>query len=176
VHGVEEVNQLAQGVCGFAAYWGLKLKAALDVGAGTGLWRHALARQLPQLRYTGVDISPFACASYGHLKRDISRWKSRKTFDLVICQGVLQYLDDTQAEAALENLAAMASGLLYLEALTVHDWQQRVDRERTDGAVYQRTGAWYRKRLRSHFITVGAGLYAARHAGMVFFELEAQAR
>ncbi len=173
VQGPDEVGHLARAVSSLAAFWTLPLETALDVGAGAGLWRDALLRDRPSLRYRGVDLSPVACARYGHEARDISRWRAPDRFDLVICQGVLQYLDDKDAEAAIENLGAMAGGLLYLEALTRHDADEVVDLTRSDVAVHLRTGAWYRKRLARKFREVGCGLYYARGAGGVFFELEA---
>jgi SAM-dependent methyltransferase len=172
VHGPDEVSHLARAVAGLCAYWGWPLHSILDVGAGPGLWRAALAREAPGAHYLGVDVSPVACARFGHRRRDISRWRSRKRFDLVVCQGVLQYLDDAAAEAALENLAAMAKGPLFFEALTKRDLAEVADRQRTDADVHLRSGAWYRARLRPHFVHVGAGLYCKRDSGLLFFELE----
>ena len=172
VHGPDEVAHLARAVVSLAAYWGWPLHSILDVGAGPGLWRDALAREAPEADYLGVDVSPVACERFGHQRRDISQWRSRKRFDLVICQGVLQYLDDAAASAALENLAAMAKGPLFLEALTRRDLDEVADRQRTDADVFLRTGAWYRSRLKPHFLQVGAGLFCKRDSGMLFFELE----
>jgi SAM-dependent methyltransferase len=172
VHGPDEVALLARAVVSLAGYWGWPLHSALDVGAGTGLWRDALAREVPGLDYLGVDVSPVACARYGHEPRDISRWRARRRFDLVVCQGVLQYLDDEAAASALENLAAMAKGPLFLEVLTRKDLAEVADRGRTDADVFLRTGAWYRSRLRPHFVQIGAGLFCKRESGLLFFELE----
>jgi 2-polyprenyl-3-methyl-5-hydroxy-6-metoxy-1,4-benzoquinol methylase len=172
VHGPDEVSLLARAVVSLAGYWGFPLHSALDVGAGTGLWRDALAREAPDLDYLGVDVSPVACARYGHQLRDIARWRARRRFDLVVCQGVLQYLDDEAAASALENLSAMAKGLLFFEALTRKDLAEVADRQRTDADVFLRTGTWYRARLRPHFVQVGAGLFCRRDSGLLFFELE----
>ncbi len=172
VQGPEEVGRLARAVCAFAAYWGLPLEDALDVGAGPGLWREALEREAPGIRYTGVDVSPVACKKYGHQLRDISRWRDRHRYDLLVCQGVLQYLDDEAAEAAIENLGAMASGLLYLEVLTRRDVQEVADLERSDTQVKLRAGSWYRQRLKRDFLTLGCGLFCARRAGALLYELE----
>ncbi|MCU0656198.1 MAG: class I SAM-dependent methyltransferase [Polyangiaceae bacterium] len=172
VQGPEEVGRLARAVCALAAYWGLPLEDALDVGAGPGLWREALQREAPGLRYTGVDVSPVACKKYGHLLRDISSWRERHRYDLLICQGVLQYLDDEAAEAALGNLGAMAGGLLYLEVLTRRDVREVADLERSDTQVKLRTGAWYRQRLKTDFVMLGCGLFCARRAGGLFYEME----
>lgn len=172
VHSAREIGRLAQGVTGLAAWLGVELRAVLDVGAGPGLWRDWFRRHRPGVRYRSTDVSPYACARYGHERRDISRWRSRERHDLVICQGVLQYLDDAGAARALENLGAMCRGLLYLEAITAHDLAEVVDREATDLAIHARTGAWYRRRLAPWFVQVGAGLWAARRAGLALYELE----
>jgi predicted TPR repeat methyltransferase len=172
VQGPEEVGRLARAVCSMAAYWGLPLDDALDVGAGPGLWRDALQREVPGLKYTGIDVSPVACKKYGHQLRDIARWRDRHRYDLLVCQGVLQYLDDDAASSALENLGAMASGLLYLEVLTRRDVQEVVDLERSDTQVRLRLGSWYRQRLKRDFVTLGCGLFCARRAGGLFYEME----
>ena len=172
VTGEKEISQLVRAVVSLAGFWGLPLGNALDLGAGVGHWKRALARELPRLSYRGVDLSPVACARYGHVQASIASYRVKEHFDLVICQGVLQYLDDKDAAAALRNIGAMAGGLLYLEALTKHDVDEVADLTRTDADVHLRTGAWYRKRLAKDFITLGCGLYAARRAGAMFFELE----
>lgn len=170
--GELEVARLVRAITSLAAFWGLPLSSALDVGAGVGLWKAALAREAPELVYRGVDLSPLATERYGHERRDIARWRARSRFDLVVCQGVLQYLDDADAERAIENVAAMSRGLLYLEALTRLDVAEVADLDRTDAAVHLRTGAWYRKRLDAHFVALGCGLWHSRRAQGVFFELE----
>ncbi len=176
VHSAREVAHLAAMICGYAAWLGLELRAVLDVGAGTGLWRDWFRRHRPRTRTRSVDASPWACARYGHERRDISRWRARGRFDLIVCQGVLPYLDGPGAARAIENLAAMSRGLLYLEAMTRRDVAEVVDRDRTDLGVHARSGSWYRSRLLGHFRQVGAGLWAARRRGLLFYELEAAAR
>jgi hypothetical protein len=176
VHGPREIAALCAGVTGMAAWLGVELRSALDAGAGPGLWRDWFRRHRPAVRYRSVDVSPFACARYGHELRDVSRWRSRERHDLVVCHGVLQYLDDDGAARAVENLAAMCRGLLYLEAVTRRDLAEVVDLGATDTAIHARAGAWYRRRLRPHFVQVGAGLWAARRAGLALYELEAAGR
>ncbi|MFT3765773.1 MAG: hypothetical protein QM820_09680 [Minicystis sp.] len=90
----------------------------------------------------------------------------------MVCQGVLQYLADADAARAIDNIAAMCRGFLYLEAITKRDMREACDREATDVAVHLRTGAWYRKRLGEHFIAVGCGLYYVKDGPLVFYELE----
>jgi hypothetical protein len=175
IHSARQVARLASGVSGLATWLGVELGAVLDVGAGPGYWRSWFRRHRPAVRYRSTDLSPYACARYGHERRDISRWRSRERYDLVVCQGVLPYLDDAAAARAIDNLGAMCRGLLYLEAITGRDLAEAVDRRATDTAVHARSGAWYRRRLARWFVPVGAGLWAARRAGLVLYELEARA-
>jgi SAM-dependent methyltransferase len=173
VHSAAQVGRLAAGVAGMADWLGVDLRAVLDVGAGPAFWRTWFRRHRPAVRYVSTDASAWACERWGHERRDIASWRPRGRFDLVVCQGVLQYLDDAPAAAAIENLAAACRGLLYLEAVTRHDLEEVVDAGRTDTAIHAREGAWYRERLAPRFRQVGAGLWAARSAGVAFYELEA---
>ncbi len=144
----------------------------LDVGSGPGLWRDWFRRHRPSTFYRSVDISSYACKVYGHERRDISRWRTRDRYDLVICHGVLHYLDDVRCEAAIENLAAMAGGFLYVEIPTAHDLRHLLDSAQTDRDVYARSAEWYRKRLRQHFVLLGCGLLYSRKGRLRFYDLE----
>jgi SAM-dependent methyltransferase len=172
VYGAREIARLARGVTGMVGWFGGDLDTVLDVGAGTGLWRDWFAKHRPKVAYRSTDVSAYACERYGHEQRDISRWRARESFDLIVCQGVLQYLTDDQAEAALENIAAMCSGFLYLEVVTARDLREACDTELTDVSVHARTGAWYRARLRKHFTMLGCGLHHKKGGPLVFYELE----
>jgi SAM-dependent methyltransferase len=174
-HSYREVAALAAGVCGMAEWLGLDLRAVLDVGAGPGFFGRWLRRHRPAVRYRSIDVSPYACARYGHERRDITTWCARERFDLVVCHGVLQYLDAPGAGRAIEHLGAMCRGLLYLEVVAREDLAV-VDPSGTDLDVHARPGAWYRARLDRHFVQVGAGLWASRRSGLAFYELEACAR
>lgn len=172
VHGKAQVAHLARGVTEMIAWFGGDLRSVLDVGAGPGLWRDWFAAHKKGVRYVSTDVSAYACERYGHEQRDITRWRSRERFDLVVCQGVLPYLDDQGAERAVDNLAAMCRGFLYLEAITARDLREACDLEATDTSVHVRTGAWYRKRLSKHFTAVGCGLYCVKDGPFVFYDLE----
>lgn len=176
VHDRRRIARLAEGVTGLCGWWGLPLRTVLDVGAGTGLWRDWFARERPGVRYRSIDVSDYACRRYGHEQLDIASWRPPRPADLVVCQGVLQYLDDDECSQAIENLAAATAGVLYLELPTVADRDDVVDPEATDFDIHWRAGTWYRRRLRRHFTAVGCGLFVARTAGMRFYELEQGAR
>ncbi len=174
VHGPREIARLARGVTELCAWFagGEAIASVLDVGAGAGLWRDWFGRHKPGIRYRSVDASAYACRRYGHLRRDIARWRTRERYDLVVCHGVLHYLDDAACEAAIDNLGAMTRGFLYLEAPTADDLVRVVDAEVTDLEVHRRSGRWYRERLGRHYVALGCGLFYARSGRLRFYELE----
>lgn len=172
VHGAREIAALAAGVAGLAAWLGVEVRSVLDVGAGTGLWGAWFRRHRRRVKVRSVDYSADACRLYGHERRDISRWRARGRFDLVVCHSVLQYLDDAAAARAIDNLGRMCRGLLYLEAPAQED-APILDLARTDTVFHLRPVDWYRARLARHFVQVGAGLWASRGAPVRLWALEA---
>lgn len=165
--------KLVSGVVSLVEWFGVELTNVLDVGAGLGWWGEWLRANRKGVRVTSTELEREICEKYGHTQADLTTLRLREQFDLVICQGVLPYLDATGAEAAIDNLAAMCGSFLYLEAVTSDDMKDAIDAERTDLRVNLRAASWYRKRLAPHFQEIGVGLYAARHARLPFFALEA---
>lgn len=166
----EDTDKLATFVVAYLRFLGLEPETVVDLGCGLGTWRDALARIAPDAEYTGVEVSEYLCAEYGWEQGSVVDYRAEHEFDLVICQGVLQYVDDV--DAAVENLADLCQGALFLEVLTRQDWEQNCDRRRTDGNVHLRTAAYYRKRLRPHFVNAGGGVFVSRRTGLSLFELE----
>jgi 2-polyprenyl-3-methyl-5-hydroxy-6-metoxy-1,4-benzoquinol methylase len=172
VHDRQRIAQLGNGVVSLASWWRIPVRSVLDVGAGKGFWRDWLADAHPTVRYHGLDVSEHACRRYGHEQADIVSWKPRRTYDLVVCQSVLQYLDDTDATTAVQTLAVACRGVLVLEVPTIADRDTAIDPTCTDLDVHWRTGTWYRKRLALGFTEVGAGLWLSHSSNAVLFELE----
>jgi hypothetical protein len=172
VYGSEHLSHLARGVTGLVAWFGGDIDRVLDVGAGIGLWGDWFRANMPAARYRAIDVSEYACAKYGHEQRDISRWRGREKFDLVVCQGVLPYLDDPACAKAIENMAAMCRGFLYVEAITARDLRDVCDRTRTDLTVHARGASFYRRLLARRFEPLGCGLYHVRGGDKLFYELE----
>jgi trans-aconitate methyltransferase len=172
VYGREQVAHLARGVTGLVQWFGGDVESVLDVGAGTGLWGEWLREHMPDVRYRSVDVSEYACRRYGHERRDISRWRAREEFDLVVCQGVLPYLEDDACTRAAANMAAMCGGFLYLEAITSRDLREVCDRARTDVSVRARPATFYRRILKRWFEPLGCGLHHIRGGDKVFYDLE----
>ena len=115
----------------------------LDLGCGLGLWREALAKYAKRVRYTGVEFSSHLCRKLGWERGDVRTYSPGRTFDLVICQAVLQYLPDDECELAIENLARLSRRFLFLEVLTAADAREICAPEGTDFDVYVRDASWY---------------------------------
>lgn len=172
VHAPAQVGHLAAAVHEMAAWWGLEITSMLDVGAGLGMWRDWYRDHHPTVHTLSIDVSEHACRTWGHEQRDISTWRPDRTYDLVVCHSVLQYVADDAVAAAVEHLADATEYVLYLEAPTTADLAHVVDPERTDMEVHHRSGEWYRELLGQWFQQVGAGLWVKRGA-VPMFELEA---
>jgi hypothetical protein len=168
----EEHAALARFVFEFARWNKIEIKSVLDVGAGIALWKRWIEQNAKEVAYHGTEVSPTMCKKYGLMQRDIARWRDRKKHDLIVCQGVLQYLPDPDVAPAVANIAAMSRGLLYLEVTTRFDLRERCDKERTDQDIFIRNGSYYRGILLKHFLQVGAGLWWTRERAPTFYELE----
>ncbi len=166
------VDKLTAFVASYLKHIDLPVRRILDIGCGLGMWRKSLEPHFPKASYQGVEISDHACQKYGWTKGSVIDFKAKGAFDLVICQGVLQYLDNRNAKKAIANLATLTRGALYLEALTTADWENNCDRRTTDGQVHLRSGSWYRQQLSGYFQNCGGGLLLAPDAQVMLYELE----
>jgi predicted TPR repeat methyltransferase len=175
VQGPKEVARLATAVTSIVEATHGPIASVLEIGAGTGLWRAWFAKKRPKALYRSTELSAYAAREYGHERRDITRWRAKSRYDLVVCQGVLPYLSDAEVTRALANLAAMTGSYLYLEAVTARDLASVADNSVTDPGMRHRTGEWYRERLARHFQQVGFGLWVRRGADVRLWELEAAA-
>jgi trans-aconitate methyltransferase len=172
VHDRRHIARLGEGVISLASWWRIPIRSVLDVGAGKGYWRDWLAETHPTVKYHGIDTSEYACRCYHHELADIAVWQPRRRYDLVVCQSVIQYLDDGDAAKAIVTLGDACRGLLLFDAPTVADRETVIDPSSTDLDVRWRTGSWYRKRLTVGFTEIGGGLWLSRECHVPFFELE----
>ena len=157
---------------GIVDYVGVRVRSILDAGCGVGLMRAPLFKRYPRARYTGLEASPFLCRKFGWRQGSVAGFRSAKSFDLVICHDVLQYLEDAAAARAIANLGRLTGAALYFSVLTLGDWQRSADQSRTDRDVHLRPAEWYRTRLRRRFRHIGAGVYLVRPLRPVLWELE----
>ncbi len=158
-------------VLAYLDYLEVEVKTVLDAGCGLGHWRTALKDLRPEVRYHGLETSDYLCGEFSWEKASIVDYRAPEPFDLVVCQGVLQYLNDTECKAAIDNIAGLCSQALYLEVLTRRDASENTIPERTDTDVYLRKGKWYRKRLDRHFVNLGGGLFLSRACAATCYEL-----
>lgn len=165
--------RLVAGVVNLIEWLGGPLESVLDAGAGVGWWGEWLARHRRRVQYVGTELEPDICERFGHRQADVRTLELGERFDLVVCQGVLPYLDEAGAERAIERISDHAQGYLYLEAITSEDVQGAIDSSRTDLRVHLRPAAWYREHLRVSFRELGAGLFVRRDHGGALFALEA---
>jgi len=172
VHDRRRIAVLADGVFSLASWWRVPIRSVLDVGAGKGYWRDWLSARHPRVSYHGIDASEYACRRYHHEHADVASWVPPRRYDLVVCQSVLQYLDDSSAARAIDTLADACRGLLFVDVPTIADRDNVIDPSSTDLDVHWRTGAWYRKRLSVGFKEIGAGIWLSQRSTAVFFELE----
>jgi SAM-dependent methyltransferase len=148
------------------------VSSILDAGCGIGLLRKPFAEILPRARYSGLEVSSYLCERYGWRAGSIVDFRADRPFDLVICYDVLQYLPDAQASLAIANLANLSCAALYVSALTVEDWRDNCDRNRTDRAVHLRSGAWYRRRLGRAFQYIGFGVWLRKGTSAILWDME----
>jgi trans-aconitate methyltransferase len=150
----------------------IPVRRILDAGCGIGLMRRAFADLLPRARYSGLEASDYLCKRFGWTRGSVIDFSPRKSFDLVICYDVLQYLTDAEAARAIANFACLTHAALYVSALTVEDWRENCDRTRTDRAVHLRPGAWYRRRLKRSFRYVGLGVWLRKDVTAILWDME----
>ena len=167
-----EVRRQIDFLCAYLKYLRLPIRRILDLGCGPGLMRKPLATHYPRASYSGVDVSEYMCRRYGWTQASVTEYRSRWPFDLVICHDVIQYLDDAQTQHAIDNLAQLCRGVLYLGVITREDWDNNCDHQRTDDQVHLRTQSWYRQRLTPHFSNIGGGLWVQHKAPVVLWSLE----
>ena len=169
----QHTQRLGTFVCSYLQYLRVPVLRVLDVGCGIGLWRDAIARHFPDARYQGVEYSPYLCERYGWTQGSVVDFSASEPFDLVICQGVLPYLNTADLQRALRNLGSLSRGALYLEAVTREDYERgTLDEDLTDPRLLRHRAQLYRRSLAESFTSVGGGLWLSHQADVPMFELE----
>jgi trans-aconitate methyltransferase len=172
VHSAAEIQRLATFVFAYLDYLRVPVRRVLDLGCGVGRWQREVATHHPRATYTGVETSEYLREKYGWDRGSVTDYRGRGRYDLVICQSVLQYLEDADAHRAIANIARLCRGALYLEAPTRDDLQRNADRATTDRNIHRRTAAWYRAIIQSHFRAIGGGVFLPLDSPVVLYELE----
>ena len=136
-----------------------QVRTVLDVGCGEANWRAPLVRMRPGIQYTGVDASQYAVSRFGSRRNirlgtidSLDKMRLRQNYDLILCVGMLNYLDPVHFKAGLKHLYDRAGGFVYLELFTSADSGVFGDTRGTR----LRSPAWYRAQLRkAKFVSIG---------------------
>jgi len=167
-----ETERRAFMVAGIVAELQLPISRVLDMGCGLGWFKPPLLTLFPKAKYVGVEYSEYLCREHGWQQGSVVNYQGRGQFDLVICCDVLQYLNDRDATKALNNLARLCRGALYLHIPTAKDFQEIIDHSGTDDRVQIRPASWYQERLRKRFVHVGNGVHVRRGVPFTQWELQ----
>ncbi|MDM0037499.1 class I SAM-dependent methyltransferase [Variovorax sp. J22G21] len=169
----QHVERLGAFVSSYLKYLRVPVRRVLDVGCGMGLWRDIVARHFPQARYQGVEVSEYLCGRYGWERGSVVDYQAQEPFDFVICQGVLAYLSPVDLKRALRNLGTLSHGALYVEAVTLEDYENDiVDEDLTDPLLFRHRADTYRRGLSRKFKNLGGGVWLSRRADVPLFSLE----
>ena len=139
---------------------GRRVRTVLDVGAGEGNWLPVLRTLRPRIAYQGVDPSEYAVRRFGRRRNlllgDVAALDTLPLadgYDLVIANGMLNYLEPAVLRAGLRQLVQRADGMLYLEIFTEAD-----DISGDTSFAASHDAAWYRRELRRAGL-VGCGMH-----------------
>ena len=169
----QHMERLGTFVSSYLKYLRVPVQRVLDVGCGIGLWKGIIEQHFPGASYQGVEFSPYLCERFGWQQGSVVDYAASEPFDLVICQGVLPYLNPGDLKTALHNLGRLSKGALYVEAVSREDYEQDIiDEDLTDNRVFRHRAELYRRGLRQGFVEVGGGLWLSREAEVPMFALE----
>lgn len=161
VHSPESVRRKVRMVVGVAEYFlRRKVRSVLDIGAGEGAWRAELRRLRPQIRYMGIDPSEYVVRRHGRRRNirlgsfeDLATMSLGRSYDLVVCADVIQYVPDDALERGVRRIASVLNGVAFLESYTTGD---EMEGDLSDW--HPRSKARYR-RLFADAGLVGCGLH-----------------
>ncbi|HET6348510.1 MAG TPA: class I SAM-dependent methyltransferase [Candidatus Krumholzibacteria bacterium] len=173
VISADDVFKRACFVLAYLAHLQVPVHTVLDAGCGTGLWMQALHDIDHSIDYFGFDPSEYLCRKHGWLQSTVAEFRTRRRFDLVVCQDVMQYMPAAEVERSFAAIARACRGALYFDVPTSDDIDDGfLDMKRTDRKIHVRSAEWYRRRLRKHFVNAGGGVFVMPDARTVLLALE----
>ena len=129
VHSPDHVRRKVRMVVAVAEYFLRRtVRSVLDIGAGEGRWRAELRRLRPGITYQGIDPSEYVVRRHGQRRnimlgafQDLGHLRLAKSYDLIVCADVLQYIDDADLRVGLREIRERLAGVAFLEAYTSGD-------------------------------------------------------
>lgn len=164
-----EVDLRAAAIYYTARSFDIPVRKVIDVGGGIGLFGSSFKRLDRAIHYTllepsgdalriakearGADIDLALCESASSFEGD------GKGYDVVLCAGVVQYLDEGEVEDLFDKLGEMTRYLLFFETFTEEDLRKRrIDKRSDDG--HARAASFYVNALkRRGLVHLGASLF-----------------
>ena len=166
----DEQRLQAEFIAAYLRYLDLQINTITDIGCGLGTLLHELGHAFPNARCTGVEFSAYLCETHGWVNSSILDYDAAPQ-DLVVCNDVLGYLDDSACKKAMRKLAKLTDQVLYLSVLTEEDLDI-CDTRHTDMRQIVRPHAWYRQQLNKHFVGAGGGLFLKKPLHAAIWQLE----
>jgi SAM-dependent methyltransferase len=156
-----ELTRLVTFVLATADYvLGRSVRTVLDVGAGEGNWLPILRKLRPGIVYQGVDPSEYAVHRFGKRRNillgDVTALDAlplEDGYDLVIANGMLNYLGVEALRSGLAQMVRRAHGMLYLEIFTETD-----EISGDTHFAHSHSADWFRRLLRQSGL-VGCGMH-----------------
>ena len=144
-------------------FLGRTVRSVFDVGCGEGDWYRALKRMRPGIHYVGIDPSPYVVERFGRRRNihhggfgDVAAHADGRSFDVVICSDVLQYVAPPELKRGIAQIAEHLEGIAFLEAHTTADALEGDKR-----GWHRRTPEYYRRLFtRAGLIPCGPHCYA----------------
>ena len=168
----EDAERCADFVTAYLTYLEVPVARIADVGCGLGHMLRRLKRKFKGVEADGYEYSEYLCDKYGWTQSSVLEFAPKPPYDLVVCNDVVQYLNDRDAAQAIQNLCDATDYALFFSVLTKEDWEEIADRARTDEKVHMRTADWYRRRLKKDFWSLGGGLFIGKDAGFALWHLD----
>jgi SAM-dependent methyltransferase len=141
------------------------VRRVLDVGAGEGNWLPPLRKVRPGVKYYGVDASAYAVRRWGTRRNirlgtfgTLGTLGLPDAFDVVLCCGVLMYVDPDELRVGLREIARLSAGVCYFEVFTSADDASGDFNQRA-----ARSPGWWRREIESAgFVNCGMHLWLPR--------------
>lgn len=171
---LDEVEVRAAAVYYTARVFDAPVRRVLDIGGGIGLWGTALKRIDRNIHYTLMEPSEDAVRMANEdragdidavVRDSIVDWDGEgRGYDLVLCAGVVQYLDDKAVRKALTHVAGLTRYVLFFESFTEEDVTKRRIDKRSDSG-HARPASFYLSALgKRGLVHIGSSLFVREKA------------